>query len=431
MITIIDDDSVHNIEEITHNRLGIGLLDLDRSILKNRQTNALFNYNLRRCLRLNLWDTNGDLTCPMCNNTCDKKGDHLYQCIHFTRKHKTRMHHLWRDCWKEVLGKLDQLVHLSDRKPNHESQGHVASLIGSDIRPFDVDLQVAKYSKRSTITCTLDTLGFDIVTTNAGTYVPPAQHNSAKRKQITTLLQEQEKQKFQRGNGKSNSRTNPANQVTLSGEEITDALYKSNKQLIPFAISPNGLFGPIINRFLYGTAATIPNIDPRKFPSAHRMAERSISTKVPSGILPLADAIWKKQHPDTLYGGSWKCPLPSTYAEQEFSRTTCFANGSYGLDAIQQMNRQPTATEPSRIINTGTSDPARNLTFTDNFEPGLTDVSQQTFDSGQTTLSPDSLVGTLTLSPDSPPFPPKNLGRAHFSEAFTMAAAYLAPILCW
>jgi hypothetical protein len=68
--------------------------------------------------------------------------------------------------------------------------------VGSDIRPFDVDLEVANYNKRSTITCPLNTLGFDIVTTNAGTYVPPAQHNSAKRKTIATLLQEQEKHKF-------------------------------------------------------------------------------------------------------------------------------------------------------------------------------------------------------------------------------------------
>ena len=391
--TIVDDDSVHNVEEILHNRLGIGLLDLDRSTPKNRQPNSLFNYNLRRCLRLNLWDTDGDLTCPMCKNPCDKKGDHLYQCIHFTRKHETRMHHLWRDCWKEVLGKIDKVIHISDKKPNHESQGHVASLVGSDIRPFDVDLQVTNYNRRSTITCPLNTLGFDIVTTNAGTYVPPAQHNSAKRKTITTLLQEQEKHKFQRGNGKSNSRTNPANQVTLSGEEITDALYKSNKQLIPFAISPNGLFGPVINRFLYGTAATIPNIDPKKFPAAHRMAERSISTKVPSGILLLADATWKNQHPQTLYGGSWKCPLPSSYAEQEFSRTTCFANGSYGLDAIQQMNRQPIIDEPSRIRKTNTSDPTPHVTPMDNSESGLTDVSHLLFDNGQTTFSPDSLLG--------------------------------------
>ena len=161
----------------------------------------------------------------MCHKPCDKKGDHLYQCIHFTRKHKTRMHHLWRDCWQEVLGKIDKLTHISDKKPNQESQGHVASLVGTDIRPFDVDLQVSRFSKQSTITCPLETLGFDIVTTNAGTYVPPTQTNSANRKPISTLLQEQEKLKFQRGSGKSSSRTNLANQVTLSGEDITAALY--------------------------------------------------------------------------------------------------------------------------------------------------------------------------------------------------------------
>ena len=89
------------------------------------------------------------------------------------------------------------------------------------------------------------------------------------------------------------------------------------------------------------------------------MAAQSISTKVPPGILPLADAIWKKLHPNKLYGGSWKCPLPSSYAEQEFSssRTTCFANGSYGLDAIQQMNRQPFPEGPRRTSPTNNSDP--------------------------------------------------------------------------
>src|SRR6056300_995775 len=321
----------------------------------------------------------------------------------FHTKAQKCMHHLWRDCWKEVLGKIDKVIHISDKKPNHESQGHIASLVGSDIRPFDVDLQVTNYNRRSTITCPLNTLGFDIVTNNAGTYVPPAQHNSAKRKTITTLLQEQEKHKFQRGNGKSNSRTNPANQVTLSGEEITEALYKSNKQLIPFAISPNGLFGPIINRFLYGTAATIPNIDPKKFPAAHRMADRAISTKVPSGILPLADAIWKKLHPNKPYGGSWKCPLPSSYAEQEFSRTTCFANGSYGLDAIQQMNRQPSPDGTRRVSTTNNSDTTQHSIPNNSFEERLIDVSHSPTPDRQTPLSPDSLVDRYLVTNYSKP----------------------------
>jgi hypothetical protein len=154
------------------------------------------------------------------------------------------------------------------------------------------------------------------------------------------------------------------------------------------------MFGPIINKFLYGTDATIPNIDRTKFPAAYNMAARAISTKVPSGILPLADAIWTKQHPNKLYGGSWKCPLPSTYAEQEFSRMTCFANGSYGLDAIQQMNGSPLPERTRRVCTTNNSGTTQHLRPINNFEEHLIDVSHSPpTNGGQTLLSPDSLVG--------------------------------------
>ena len=76
------------------------------------------------------------------------------------------------------------------------------------------------------------------------------------------------------------------------------------------------------------------------------------------------------------------------------------APGSHGftdlvvaLDAIQQMNRQPTINEPSRTSETNTSDPTPYVTPMDNSEPRLNDVSHLLFDNGQTTFSPDSLVG--------------------------------------
>src|SRR5210317_1528669 len=91
--------------------------------------------------------------------------------------------------------------------------------------------------------------------------------------------------------------------------------------------------------------------------------------------LPMADAIWKKQHPNKLYGGSWKCPLPSTYAEQEFSRMTCFANGSYGLDAIHQMNGSPLPERTRRVSTTNNSDATEQMTTINNFEERPIDVS--------------------------------------------------------
>jgi hypothetical protein len=336
-IDIVDNDSINNIEEILHNRLGIGLLDLDRSNPKNRQSNPLFQFNLKRCLRMNIWPGTGPLICSACKRPCDRKGDHLFQCNHITRKHKTKMHNQWRDTWKHVLGQIDKLLHISDSKPNHEKQGHVEPLKDTNIRPFDVDITVCHHSKHSTLTCPLDVIGFDIVTTNAGTPTSHDLENSAKQQNINTLLQESEKKKFQKGKGKSNSKTNKANQITFTGEDITNYLYNANKQLIPFAISPNGLFGPIINRFLYGTPATKLKINQEEFPAAYRMANRSISNHVPSDILNLADAKWRKFHHNKPYGTTWKCPYPSSFAEQEFGHATCFANGEYGLEAIKEM----------------------------------------------------------------------------------------------
>ena len=112
-------------------------------------------------------------------------------------------------------------------------------------------------------------------------------------------------------------------------------------QLIPFAISPLGLFGPTINHFLYGTPPpsdrkTLHNIDSTKFPHAYNMAQQAF-TRTPSNILERANSIWKSKPRNYHYGGSYKSPDPSTYYTQIFGRTICKANGSAGLAAIQSL----------------------------------------------------------------------------------------------
>ena len=92
---------------------------------------------------------------------------------------------------------------------------------------------------------------------------------------------------------------------------------------------------------LYGTPATKLKINQEEFPAAYKMANRSISNHVPSDILNLADAKWRKFHHNKPYGTTWKCPYPSSFAEQEFGHATCFANGEYGLEAIKEMKVVP------------------------------------------------------------------------------------------
>ena len=150
-----------------------------------------------------------------------------------------------------------------------------------------------------------------------------------------------EKSKFQRGRGSNTSRTDSSSQITLTGEQIIGELFDDNMQLLPFAISPLGLFGPTINYFLYGTPPPkdykiLHNIDKSKFPNASNMARQAF-TKTPSNILGQADSIWKKKQRNYHYGGSYKSPDPSTYYTQIFGRTICKANGSAGLAAIQSL----------------------------------------------------------------------------------------------
>jgi hypothetical protein len=78
------------------------------------------------------------------------------------------------------------------------------------------------------------------------------------------------------------SHANKRTGITLSGDEIIGQLYQPNMQLIPFAISPLGLFGPTMNTFLYGTDPMTHAIEPRLFPYDSKMAKRSISNAVPS-----------------------------------------------------------------------------------------------------------------------------------------------------
>ncbi len=114
-----------------------------------------------------------------------------------------------------------------------------------------------------------------------------------------------------------------SSQITLTGEQINEELFEDNMQLLPFAISPLGLFGPTINYFLYDTPPPkdyriLHNIGKSKFPNASNMARQAF-TKTPSNILGQEDSIWKSNQRNYHYGGSYKSPDPSTYHTKKYS----------------------------------------------------------------------------------------------------------------
>eukprot|EP00984_Skeletonema_dohrnii_P024743 scaffold13868_cov93-Skeletonema_dohrnii-CCMP3373.AAC.2 len=137
--------------------------------------------------------------------------------------------------------------------------------------------------------------------------------------------------------------------ITISGEEIIGDLYNSNMQLIlPFAISPLGLFGPTVNRFnLYGKTIDSIKQHPQHqrhlipLPLRTQNGQKASSAEIPSNILERANDIWRRQHPTENFGRSYKSPDPSTYYTQLFGRDVCFANGSAGLEAIALLGDGP------------------------------------------------------------------------------------------
>eukprot|EP00985_Skeletonema_marinoi_P003421 scaffold1467_cov135-Skeletonema_marinoi.AAC.8 len=151
-----------------------------------------------------------------------------------------------------------------------EQTGLVNSLRGSRVRPFDIHINLPTISNDGHFRCRLNKIGFDIILCNSDTCPPPSRGGSdAKSNNIITSLIAAEKSKFQRGRAISKARTCHDTGITISGEEIFEDLYNSKMQLIPFAISPLGLFGPTINRFLYGKTIdsdNIHNINATSFP---------------------------------------------------------------------------------------------------------------------------------------------------------------------
>ena len=372
VIPTFESDSKHNIEEILDGKLGQGLLDLPRYDQKNRQPNNLFRFNLLRCLRLNIWESNDELICPLCKQNFDKKGDHLFQCSKIGKKTNTKMHDKWNLSWQEKMNRLMPLIKLSDSKAMKEQTGLVKSLQGSRVRPFDTHINLPTVSDDGHFRCKLQKIGFDMILCNSDTCPPPSRGGSdAKSNSIITSLITAEKSKFQRGKAINKARTCHATGITISGEEIIRELFASKQQLLPFAISPLGLFGPTINKFLFGKtiqSTNFHNINSTSFPNAFKMAKRALSNEVPSNILGRANEIWRRQHPTENFGRSYKSPDPETYYSQMFGRDVCFANGSAGLEAIALLGDGPlTKSSPNVSCHNGALSLFTNCTDTNAF----------------------------------------------------------------
>ena len=330
-----DYQSISNIDDILDNKLGQGLLDMSRIPEENRLENTIFSIMLKRKLRLNLYPGTGKLICPKCKQHFDRKGDHLFRCKHMS---KTIMSNQWRDKTVDICKDILPLVGLITNASEIETEEKklVTSLRNTRIAPMDMSFNVSHSTGDSCFRCPLDKIGFDMTCIHndicPDPTIPIAQYNN-----LNLQLEEGEQNKFQRSRGG----TDPLTKESLSGDQIIGEIIDNNMALLPMAITPFGKFGPIANRFWYGTSAHIPPklYTSRDKPNAIKAAKLSIEAKVPSGILQRANKVWRIRHPGKMYGASYKAMDPKTHTNQLFGRLVCTANGAHILRSMKKFDK--------------------------------------------------------------------------------------------
>ena len=139
---------------------------MSRLFPQNRLKNKLFNINLKRKLRLDLWHEPGAHKCPLCGRDTDRKGDHLFRC---TKISKIHLHNQWQDGLRELLKEILPLVKLT-RSPTtvrHEQKGIVRKLKNTRFCPADISFRIDHSLDKQMWRTPLQRLLMDVTTSSS------------------------------------------------------------------------------------------------------------------------------------------------------------------------------------------------------------------------------------------------------------------------
>jgi hypothetical protein len=165
--------------------------------------------------------------------------------------------------------------------------------------------------------------------------------------------------------------------VTLSGDEIIGEIMASNSALVPITVTGFGQFGSLFERFLFGKEAMkIPNFKESQN-NAKAAAEFARSTKVPHSVLPRANEIWRKEHPEEFYGHSYKAMDPTTYATQQLGLITSTALSNHILRAHKKVKSRPPKDNERTKFGSLLSDDANYLATDTTYQYGIAEPWRQ------------------------------------------------------
>eukprot|EP00956_Cyclotella_meneghiniana_P012688 scaffold18030_cov64-Cyclotella_meneghiniana.AAC.2 len=288
----------------------LALMTAPRLEPKNRMKNTTFCTAMKRKLRLVVIKDHHTFRCK-CGAKVDPWGDH---CLGCTKNHKTVLSNGCRDGIYEIFKRIlpvTKMIH-SGTQMEKEVSNIVRTL--PTLKPFDLSIRLNHLLTQGAWQVPFSRIGFDVIFIHSNKPAPSDPSiETASFNESDLRLREGEKKKFARRTGG----TNDISAKTITADEVIGEINDANYCFIPIAVGPHGEIGSTFRRFWDGSdPLPIPNFDSKR-PQARRAAIRATSSHTPWDILGTADRRWKANRGGSLFGGSYMCALPSTWAKQQ------------------------------------------------------------------------------------------------------------------
>ena len=288
----------------------LALMTAPRLEPKNRMKNTTFCTAMKRKLRLTVIKDHHTFRCK-CGAKVDPWGDH---CLGCKKNHKTVLSNGCRDGIHDILKRILPVTKMIHSGTQMEKE--VANIVPSlpTLKPFDLSIRLNHLLTQGAWQVPFSRIGFDVVFIHSSKPAPSDPSlEAASYNESDLRLREGEKNKFARRTGGTNDITGK----TVTADEVIGEINDANYSFIPIAVGPHGEIGSTFRRFWDGSdPLPLPNFDPKRT-EARRAAVRATSTQTPWDILGKADSRWKTERGNALFGGSYLCALPSTWAKQQ------------------------------------------------------------------------------------------------------------------
>ena len=288
----------------------LALMTAPRLEPKNRMKNPTFCTAMKRKLRLTIIKDHQNFRCK-CGAEVDPWGDH---CLGCKKNHKTVLSNGCRDGIHDILKRILPVTKMIHSGTQMEKE--VANIVPSlpTLKPFDLSVRLNHLLTQGAWQIPFARIGFDVVFIHSSKPAPSDPSlETASYNESDLRLREGEKNKFARRTGGTNDITGR----TITADEVIGEINDANYSFIPIAVGPLGEIGSTFRRFWDGSdPLPLPNFDTKR-PEARRAAIRATSTQTPWDILGKADSRWKTERGNALFGGSYLCALPSTWAKQQ------------------------------------------------------------------------------------------------------------------